>query len=37
LEDFEKSLASDTQGEIRRTRGGTISLKDFADQRRAYR
>ena len=37
FEDFEKSLASDTQGGgFRGLGGGRISLKNFADQRRAY-
>ena len=37
FEDFEKSLASDTQGGgFRGPGGGRISLKNFADQRRAY-
>jgi hypothetical protein len=37
VEDFEKSLASDSQGgEFRGPGSGGISLKNFADQRRAY-
>jgi hypothetical protein len=37
FEDFEKSLASDAQsGGFGGPGGGTISLKNFADQRRAY-
>jgi hypothetical protein len=37
FEDFEKSLASDTQGGgFVGPGGGRISLKNFADQRRAY-
>ena len=37
FEDFEKSLSSDSQGgEFRGPGGGSISLKNFADQRRAY-
>jgi len=37
FEDFEKSLASDSQaGEFRGPGGGSISLRNFADQRRAY-
>jgi len=34
--DFEKSLASDSQGGFRGPGGGSISLKNFADERRAY-
>jgi spore coat protein CotH len=37
FEDFEKSLVSDSQsGGLRGPGGGSISLKNFADERRAY-